>query len=59
MEQPFDLYVSDKMVHGVLYDAGDIPYDGITSGGLKARLDSGYRMERPEHCPELMYVASI
>ncbi|KAI0210452.1 Fibroblast growth factor receptor 4, partial [Lamellibrachia satsuma] len=38
-----------------MFSKGDIPYDGITSGELKARLDSGYRMERPDHCPELMY----
>ncbi|KAJ8029437.1 Myoblast growth factor receptor egl-15 [Holothuria leucospilota] len=50
---------SDVWSYGVvlyeIYTSGGVPYPGISSRELIQKLLDGYRMERPEECPEEIY----
>ena len=37
--------------------SGETPYSDCVSGEVTAMLSTGYRMPRPTHCPDMMYVA--
>ena len=44
-------------VDGLPCFTGEAPYPDCDSGELKGLLSTGYRMPRPTHCPDMMYVS--
>ncbi|XP_047127613.1 mast/stem cell growth factor receptor-related protein Kit isoform X1 [Hydra vulgaris] len=57
-DQKFTTY-SDVWAYGVvlfeIVTLGGTPYPGLSNCELLARLKTGYRMERPDNCSQIMY----